>query len=320
MPPVEMVKRKRSFIIPVVALAAGAGVFAWVTRESTRLRLAPQRASIVVTRNVAYRGGSTNPKHRLDIYAPANAKGAPVVHFVHGGYWIAGGKDYYRTLTGLYGSIGEALAARGIVTVVQSYRLVPQGTIDDLLDDVVAALRWTEGHAAEHGGDPSRLFLMGHSAGGHVAALLASDDTQLAKRGMNPDHLRGAIPLSAIWDIADMQKTQDAAFNEKVTYPVFGRDPARWAAYSPQTHLGRNSRSFLIGIGERDYPYLVPQAERARAALTAAGHPPRWLLAKGNAHDAMVLRFGAQDDNLTAAIVDHVGARDPLTPRAPSRG
>lgn len=273
---------------------------------STRLRLAPQRAAVVVTRNVVCRPCSTNPKHRLDIHAPADAKGAPVVHFVHGGYWIAGDKDYYRALTGLYGSIGQALAARGIVTVVQSYRLVPDGTIDDLLDDVVTALRWTEDHAAEHGGDPARLFLMGHSAGGHVAALLGSDDTQLAKRGMNPDHLRGAIPLSAIWDIADMQKTQDAAFNEKVTYRVFGRDPARWTAYSPQTHLDRASRPFLIAIGDRDYPYLVPQAERARAALTAAGHPPRWLLAKGNEHDGMVLRFGAKDDNLTAAIVEYV--------------
>ena len=282
-----MVKRKRWF-------------------HSTRLRLAPQRAAFVVTRNVVYRSGSTNPKHRLDVHAPADAKGAPVVHFVHGGYWIAGDKDYHRALTGLYGTIGQALAARGIVTVIQSYRLVPEGTIDDLLDDVVAALRWTEDHAAQHGGDPSRLFLMGHSAGGHLAALLGSDDSQLAKRGMNPDHLRGAIALSAIWDIADLQQTQDAAFNEKVTYRVFGHDPARWAAYSPQTHLGRTSRSFLIAIGDRDYPYLVPQAERARAALVAAGRPPGWLLAKGNDHDDMVLRFGAKDDNVTSAIVDYV--------------
>ncbi|HSO36226.1 MAG TPA: alpha/beta hydrolase, partial [Labilithrix sp.] len=127
-------KRKR-WILALSIAAAGAGIFAWATRKTSVLRLAKRDGEVVVTRNVVYRAGSTNPKHRLDVYAPRNAKGAPVVHFVHGGYWVAGDKDYYRALTGLYGSVGEALAARGIVTVVQSYRLVPEGTIDDLLDD-----------------------------------------------------------------------------------------------------------------------------------------------------------------------------------------
>ncbi len=300
-------RRRRLVALPIGAiLAGGAAAFAWVARHSTRLRFAPPAAAIVVTRNVGYRLGSPNPKHRLDVYAPANAKGAPVVHFVHGGYWIAGDKDYYRALTGLYGSIGEALASRGIVTVVQSYRLVPDATIDDLLDDVMTALRWTEDHAVEHGADPARIFMMGHSAGGHVVALLGSDDAHHTKRGMSPSRIRGYIALSAIWDIADMHKAQNAAFNEKVTYAVFGRDPARWAAYSPQTHLSSTTRRFLIAIGERDYPYLVPQAERARRRLTEAGRSPSWLLAKGSEHDAMVLGFGARDDNLSDAVVDFV--------------
>jgi len=288
-----------------------------VTRHSTRLRFAPRAAEITVTRDVVYRPGSTNPKHRLDVYAPKNANGAPVVHFAHGGYWIAGDKDYYHALTGLYGTIGQALAARGIVTVVQSYRLVPEATIDDLLDDVMTALRWTEEHAGEHGGDAAKVFMMGHSAGGHVVALIGSDDEQYARRAMNPALVRGYIPLSGIWDIADMASTEGAAFNEKVTYPVFGRDPARWAAYSPQTKLSATSRPFLIAIGDRDYPYLIPQAERARQAHR--GRPAAGLARRrgqrARRHGPPLRREGRQPDRRRRRV------RQPLalTPRAPSR-
>ena len=118
-------KRTRS-ILAVVVVAVAAVVVAWSTRDTTILRLETHGSDVVVTRDVAYRLGSTNTKHRLDVYAPIGAKAAPVVHFVHGGYWIAG--DYYRAATGLYRSIGKALAARGIVTVVQSWASRRAGT------------------------------------------------------------------------------------------------------------------------------------------------------------------------------------------------
>jgi hypothetical protein len=87
-----------------------------------------------------------------------------------------------------------------------------------------------------------------------------------------------------------------------VTYPVFGRDPARWSAYSPLPKLGKSTRPFFIAVGGHDYPYLVPQGEHARDALGSA----RFYVAKGNDHDAMVLRFGARDDNMTAAVADFI--------------
>jgi acetyl esterase/lipase len=302
------VKHTRKLLGLLAGGAVAAAIVAWVTRDTTILRLENKGGEVVVTRDLVYRSGSTNPKHRLDVYAPKDAKGAPVVHFVHGGYWVAGDKDYYHAVTGLYGSVGKALAAQGIVTVVQSYRLVPEATFDDLVDDVMTALRWTEEHAAEYGGDPSRVFMMGHSAGGHVVALIGSDDAFHTSRGMNPDVVRGYIPLSAIWDIADMAATQPPSFQEKVTYPVFGRDPARWASSSPFAKLGKSSRPYLIAVGDRDYPYLIPQAERARDKLVAAGASPRWYVASGNEHEGMVLRFGAKGDNMTATVVAFVTA------------
>lgn len=244
-------------------------------RDLTRFRLRRRGGAVRVEKNLVYRAGSKNPKHRLDVYLPEDERGAPTVHFLHGGYWIGGDRNYRNAITGLYGSVGETLAGQGITTVIQSYRL---GAIETILVDVRAALAWTKSRY------PGDLFLMGHSAGGHLAALLA-------------DEARGAIVLSGIWDIEDMARSQDGRFQERVTYPVFGRDPSKRAAYNPAPTVPT-----LIMVGDRDYPYLIPQAERARDRIPNA----EYHLATGNDHDAMVLRIGAYNDNLTEVIASFV--------------
>jgi len=303
----KRVRRRRTILVTIAALVVGTVfIFRSFLLDVTFLRLASPERAIVESRDIAYRPGSSNPKHRLDVFAPAGAHGAAVIHFIHGGYWVGGDKDYHSWATSLYASVGRALAARGIVTVVQSYRLVPEVPYADVVDDVMAGLRWTEQHAAEFGGDPARLFMMGHSAGGQLVALAAADDTLHTSRGMDPGAVRGTIAISAVWDIADMHATQDAAFQERVTYPVFGHDVASWALASPLAQLHAPARRFLIMSGERDYPYLVPQANNARARLTALGAPPVWYVAPGNDHDAMVLKLGARGDNVIQPIVDFV--------------
>jgi acetyl esterase/lipase len=293
------------WVARLVSIVGAAATMLAAGCDATFLRLAKLPRDVVEQRDLVYRPGSTNPKHRLDVFAPAGAHRAPVVHFVHGGYWVGGDKDYHAWITSLYASVGRALAARGVVTVVQSYRLVPDATFDELVDDVMAGLRWTEDHAAEYGGDPRRLFMMGHSAGGHLVALAGTDESLHTRRGMDPDRVKGYIPISAIWDIADMHATQDETFQERVTYPVFGRDPARWAEVSPIRKL-QKPRRFLIMIGAEDYPYLIPQASRARGKLAVLGADPAFYVAPGNDHDAMVLRFGAKNDNMTTSVVDFV--------------
>ncbi|HVY44399.1 MAG TPA: alpha/beta hydrolase, partial [Minicystis sp.] len=274
-------------------------------RQRTVLRLASGPA-VTVAKDLVYVPGSANPKHRLDVYAPPGAHGAPVVHFIHGGYWTEGDKDYLRAITGLYGSVGVALARRGVVTFVQSYRLAPEVDIDGMLDDVLAAIRFTEQHAADYGGDPARVFVMGHSAGGHLAAMIATDPELQTRRGMEPNAIRGFIPISAVWDIEGMHGAKDEAFNERVTYRVFRRDPARWARYSPLARLAAGAPPMLVMIGTRDTPFMIPEAERAHARLTALGARHRFVSVEGNDHEAMVLRFGAKDDDMTDAVVDFV--------------
>jgi acetyl esterase/lipase len=289
----------------VVVLGALVLVVAF-TRDETRLRLAYPPGEVSVARDIGYVPGSTHPKHRLDVYAPAGAARAPVVHFVHGGYWVEGDKDFHASLTALYGSVGVALAKRGVVTVVQSYRLSPEVAIEGILDDVMAGLRWTEQHAAEHGGDPGNVFMVGHSAGGYLVALAGSDEALHRSRGMDPHAVRGYVPISAVWDVQGMSDAHDAAWNANVTLPVFGADRARWPSRSPLAHLHAGMAPFLVMVGEHDFAFMIPQAEHARDRLKELGDEVELLRAPGNDHAAMVLRFGAKGDNVSGPVVDFV--------------
>jgi len=129
---------------------------------------------IAVTQNKPYGGG---PRRTLDVYAPRDARSAPVVVFFYGGGWETGSKAMYRF-------VGAALAARDVVVVIPDYRLHPEVRFPAFMDDAAAAVAWTRANAADFGGDPRRLFLMGHSAGGHIAALLALDPEYLQSVGM----------------------------------------------------------------------------------------------------------------------------------------
>ena len=302
---------KKRVLIALGAAAVAMGVVVFVNRAKTRLRLAYGPGEVTVTRNVVYVPGSGNTKHRLDVYAPKDARGAPVVHFVHGGHWMEGDKDFWALATGLYGSIGVALAKRGIVTVVQSYRLTPEVSIEGILDDVMAALRWTQTHVSEYGGDPRRVSMMGHSAGGHVVALVGVDDALHKSRGMDPRAVSGYVALSAVWDVGEMADDHGTEWNAKVTVPVFGAGREQWAAWSPLGRLHAGVQPFFIVIGERDYPYMIPQAEHARDRLKELGEKPRYLVLPNAEHAGVVLAFGTANDKLTDAVVDFVTRPSP---------
>ncbi len=261
-----------------------------------------------VRRDVQYVPGSQHRRHRLDIYSPALAadrRPAAFVHFVHGGYWVSGNKDGDGHGPRLYGSIGRALAARGIGCIIQSYRLAPEVGIEGMIADVQAAVAWSSAHVHEHDGDPDRMFMMGHSAGGHLVALLAADPAR------RPTGVRGYLPLSAIWDVADMHATQSASFNRNVTYPVFGSDEASHRRYSPLSYLSRDTPPIFIAVAANDFPYMIPQADRARARLADLGRAPTFVRVPGNSHMDMVVRFGAPNDNMSDLVVRYVARRTP---------
>jgi acetyl esterase/lipase len=259
-----------------------------------------------IDKDIVYVDGSSDDKHRLDVYMPAGGQLAPTIVFIHGGYWVEGDKAYDPEPTGLYHSLGVALARQGVGVVVPSYRLAPGANIDAMLDDVMGALRWTYDNIERHHGDPSRIVLMGHSAGGQLVALMCSDASLHGSRSLKFSRVSGCIALSAVFDIVDMHARHDADFNEAITYATFGRAAERHRRFSPITHFGANTRPLLILIGERDFDYMIPQARAARDKLKASGNAVAFQQVTGNDHMDMVRRFGGEADNMTEPVVRFV--------------
>src|SRR5262249_14683330 len=124
-------------------------------------------------------------------------KDYPVVILVHGGAWMLGD----NRCCGLYSSVGEFLASQGIGAVLPNYRLSPGVKHPEHIKDLARAFAWTRNHIAEHGGNPERIFLVGHSAGGHLVALLATDEKYLNAEGCRAADIKGVVGISGVYNI-----------------------------------------------------------------------------------------------------------------------
>jgi acetyl esterase/lipase len=152
-----------------------------------------------VRRNIPYEIAAGNKAQKLDVYVPPAATGPrPVVVFVHGGGWTSGSKGQYRF-------VAEALSTRGYVVVIPAYRLYPRARFPGFVEDAAQAVAWTREHIAEFGGDPAQLFLMGHSAGAHIAAMLTYDERFLRAAGVEPSAVAGFIGLAGAYDFLPFQ-------------------------------------------------------------------------------------------------------------------
>lgn len=206
--------------------------------------------------SIAYGEG---PRRKLDIYAPeegstqaVNGRGAPVVVFFYGGSWQSG------TRSG-YGFVGRALAAKGFVTVVPDYRLVPQVTYPGFVEDGAAAVKWVHQHAREFGGDPQDIVLVGHSAGAYIAAMLAIDPQWLgATRGA----VRGFVGIAGPYDFAPFSVPESKA--------AFGAWPHP-AETQPVNLTGPDDPPSLLLYGERD-ELVAPSNSIALAGKLRAQH------------------------------------------------
>lgn len=142
-------------------------------------------------RDVAY---GPSPRQRVDVYRPrATDTTPPIVVFFYGGSWRRGDKESYRF-------VGEYLSRLGVIAIVADYRLHPEVTFPAFVEDGAAAVAWAVREARSLGGDPSRVYAMGHSAGAHIAVLLALEPRYLAARGMESERLAGVIGISGPYD------------------------------------------------------------------------------------------------------------------------
>src|SRR5688500_5853546 len=151
-------------------------------------------ATVHIERDIAYEPRSNDARHRLDVYSPPDASSHPVVIFFYGGGWRSGDKRLFEHL-------GRAFALRGIVAVVANYRLTPAVVSPKHVQDCAAACALVQQNIERFGGATRRIVLMGHSAGAHLAALLAVDEKYLTAVGFDRSSVCGVVAISGVYDL-----------------------------------------------------------------------------------------------------------------------
>ncbi len=293
---------------------------------------------VEVVRDVAYRDDAqADPiRHRLDLFVPKGKKDFPVVVLVHGGGWVLGD----NRCCGLYSSVGHFLASRGIGAVLPNYRLSPWVKHPDHVKDVARAVRWTRDHVGEYGGNPGRLFLLGHSAGGHLVSLLATDESYLKAEGMKSADIRGVVTFSGVYHIPSgaeeffLGGTGTHSFRPDQVYPLrgddslpelpplgipvwedafgsaFGGDAKERAAASPLTHVRRGLSPFLILTAAHDLPTLPGMADEFHQALMRQGCDARLLKVARRNHNSLMFSAIGDDDTAARAMLEFLKQHD----------
>lgn len=216
------------------------------------------------------------PRHGLDVYAPTKAQSRPIIVFWYGGGWEDGKKSNYRF-------VGAALAKAGYVAVLPDYRLYPEVRFPAFVDDGAQALAWVVEHAAEIGGDPRRIYVAGHSAGAHMAAMLAYDTERLERAGIPRDAIRGCIGLSGPYVL----NPNDAALND-----IF-RAPYTITDWQPVQRVRAGAPPALLLHGEADTVVEIGHARRMAQTLESLGVPVTLRTYPGRGHRDTVAAFAS---------------------------
>jgi acetyl esterase/lipase len=265
-----------------------------------------------VKRDIPY----AKPAHErqvLDVYSPKDAKNLPVIVWIHGGGWQAGDKKGVQLKP-------EAFTSKGFVFVAMNYRLLPAVDMSAIVGDVAKSVGWVNSHVAEFGGDPKRLYVMGHSAGAQLAALLCTDERYLKAEGVPFTSLKGCVPVDgdtfdipAIIEVAETRwKTHGLPPSKFGHREKFGNDPAKHKDFSAVTHVakGKDIPPFLI-LHVAEHPDTTAQAKRLANALKEAGIPVTLYGGKETSHGKINADLGKPDDPGTKAVFEFLGIKTP---------
>ena len=250
--------------------------------ESPRLpNLAATDPSVEIVRNIAY-VENADPKQKLDLYFPKGKTNAPLFVFIHGGAWVSGDRS-------VYAPIGVMFAKRGIAVAIPSYRLMPKNPHPAQIDDVAAAFAWVAKNIEKYGVvDKSRIFLGGHSAGGHLSSLLALDTSFLKRHEVDPGIIRGVAALSGVYDLRAL--------------PQFGTAEDRRKA-SPLEFVRKDAPPFVVTYCQWDYFGLPLQARDLATSLRRSFVPTRLVYVPSQTHITEVLSMLKEGDPTTEAVI-----------------
>ena len=233
------------------------------------------------------------PAQQLEVVVPAAPSAAkrPVVVFIYGGGWRSG-------KAGEYHFIGRTLARAGYVVVLPGYRLTPDGAFPNMLKDGAAALHWVHDNIAEQGGDPDRVFVMGHSAGAYNGMMLTLERQWLGREGVPDGFIKGMVGLAGPYDFYPF--TSDSARE------AFGHvtDPT---TTQPITYVRGDAPPLLLLTGDLDTTVKPRNSLALAKAMTAVGAPTQAVVLKGVSHESIIMKlaqpFMARDTRVIDAVL-----------------
>ncbi len=245
------------------------------TRFSDDQSARSSEEDLAVERDILYLTDRGTNRHRLDIYLPRQPNDAPVLMFVHGGGWRNGSKDGK-----LFPDFAKNFARNGYVTVLPNYRLSDVAQHPTQINDVAAAFAWTYNNINRYGGDNRKIYISGHSAGGHLVSLLALDTRYLNRVNVPAGAIKGVLALSGVFDIPKMNPRS----LKKMVEPAFGSNPEVWQAASPITHVRGGAPPFLVLYAQMDPKTLRQQAVAFAKALREKNNRVETVLLKRQGH------------------------------------
>lgn len=256
------------------------------------LLAAAPKAGVGVTRRVPY---GTHPRQILDVYRHERAANAPVLLFVHGGAFVRGDKDVTDEV---YANVCYYFARHGYLGVNIEYRLAPESKYPGGAEDLAAAVAWARRSARDFGGDPDRLFLVGHSAGATHVATYAWDTN--AAVGPDPA-VKGLVLISGRLR-ADARPDNPNAAGVRA---YFGDDESLYEARSPVTCAAASQLPVFLAIAEYENPLLdVYSAEALHCIAVARGRAPRFLRLPRHNHISIVAHVNTEEDILGSEMRD----------------
>lgn len=295
---------KRRLVRRLVLLLLVLGIVAGALAPSWR-NYYLHRSTVRIVEDVAYFPGRPDAKHRLDLYLPkAPSSPWPVVVFVHGGFWRPFDRRLFQLLTGLHGCVGVALANVGVATAVVSYRQRPEAaSLEDALDDVAHAVRYVTEHIGREGGDPNRVYIVGHSAGGLFTALLGAEPERLANAGVPSGSVRGFAMLAGPYDLERLAAFSAPGLAAKVRASASHEDRE---TYSPERHVRPGHPPFLLLVGGDDDPSLVAEQRSMAVALRRVGGDVTAVELPGEGHMDLVMHLSRPGDRALSELLSFI--------------
>jgi acetyl esterase/lipase len=279
---------------------AGRATQAASTLEATLPAESSASESAAPVLNVRYSDAPAKAENSLslDIYPAADAQSLPVMIFVHGGGWYRGDKARVYAMP-------QAFNETGFILISMNYRLIPEVGVVDQMQDLARAVAWTKENIGKYGGDPERIFLMGHSAGAHLVALLGTDESYLQDEGLGLTDIKGIVALDTqTYDLYKLITNLPEGNGEAYT-DAFGTEPEFLKKMSPMRHVeaGKNIPPILIAFtGEKESrSYFSTEFYKS---LQEAGVTSSLLPATDKTHEQIHQDFGIPNDRVSGIIFD----------------